>query len=156
MGVLRRIKQYLFMYTLIPIFIMSMVCELHGGELLYLSKKFIHTIIELQEKNPQHPWSPNFCYLAEQLKGGLCQASEELVASVIDECLEVLDAMPQEGSQIIDDFLTFKKEFFEDFDTQSLRSDQDCDDGDCALDHCLKIDMHTPSGDGPRVRTKTV
>ena len=156
MSILRRIKRCLLLHTLIPTLIMSIMCDMYSKEIVYLSKKFKSTIQELQEKNPQHPWSSDFCSLAEHLKSGSYLAEEELVAKVIEECLETLDASSQEGSKKIEDFLTFKKEISSEFDdeddgnTESLRTDQDCNYGDCDQNHCCKVDLYTQSIAGPQ------
>ena len=152
MSVVRRLKHCLLFYTLIPIIILSITCEMCGKGIVYLSKQFKNTIQELQDKNPQHPWSSDFCCLTEHLKSGSYLADEQLVDNVIQECLETLDATSQEGSKKIQDFLTFKKEisteysidYQNDLVTRTHHSGNDGKDCDCSHNHCCKICISIP------------
>lgn len=156
MSGIRRSKYCLLFNTLIPILIVSITCDIYGKGIIYLSKKFKSTIQELQEKNPQHPWSSDFCFLAEHLKSGSSLAEEELVANVIKECLETFDASLPEGSKKIEDFLTFKKEISSEISIDSqnnLVARSHHSDCDCKENHCCKLCLSILGTTGPKGET---
>ncbi len=156
MSGIRRSKYCLLFNTLIPILIVSITCDIYGKGIIYLSKKFKSTIQELQEKNPQHPWSSDFCFLAEHLKSGSSLAEEELVANVIKECLETFDASSPEGSKKIEDFLTFKKEISSEISIDSqnnLVARSHHSDCDCKENHCCKLCLSILGTTGPKGET---
>ena len=110
MSMLSRLKQGPWLYYLIPILIISFSSDISCKGIIFLSKKFKSTIKLLQESNPYYPWSNDFRTLAEHLNNGSYIADEELVTSVIDECLDSIDITSREESNQIENLLRFKEE----------------------------------------------